>query len=169
MSLSMDFPTEPLFGRLLELSPFSERDLALLIITAPNRYKNHYIEKRHGRGRRLISQPTAEVKLLQRLLIEHELSGLPIHRAATAYRKKRSILDHATPHASARYLLKLDFKDFFPSLTERTLRYRLSLDTHYSDNEMGTYHDVGNNIRRWRVPLNCLEYDPGNLSHTRPG
>ncbi len=132
----MNSPKEPLFGRLLDLSPFSERELEILLATAPNRYKNHTIKKRNGRGNRLISQPTAEIKLLQRLLVEHELSGLPIHEAATAYRKRSSIHHHAAPHAPARYLLKLDFKDFFPSLTEQALRYRLRLDTSYSKPEI---------------------------------
>ena len=132
----MNSPREPLFDRLLARSPFSERELEVLIATAPNRYKNHTIKKRNGRGNRLISQPTAEIKLLQRLLIDHELSGLPIHEAATAYQKHCSIRNHALPHASARYLLKLDFKDFFPSLTEHALRYRLRLDTPYSEPEI---------------------------------
>ncbi|MDA8120921.1 MAG: retron St85 family RNA-directed DNA polymerase [Gammaproteobacteria bacterium] len=132
----MNSHREPLFDRLLALSPFSERELEVLIATAPNRYKNHTIKKRNGRGNRLISQPTAEIKLLQRLLIDHELSGLPIHETATAYRKHSSIHHHAAPHAAARYLLKLDFKDFFPSLTEHALRHRLRLDTSYTEPEI---------------------------------
>ena len=50
----MNSPREPLFDRLLALSPFSERELEVLIATAPNRYKNHTIKKRNGRGNRLI-------------------------------------------------------------------------------------------------------------------
>jgi len=131
----MSLINEPLFGRLLALSPFSERELTVLIVTAPRRYKDHYIEKRNGRGKRLISQPTAELKFLQRLLVTHELSQLPLHDAAVAYRPKRSIKDHAKPHAAAHYLLKLDFRDFFPSLKESTLRHRLTLDASYSERE----------------------------------
>lgn len=132
----MILSNEPLFRRLLILSPFSEWELVALIHTAPLRYKDHYILKRNGRGRRLISQPTLELKFLQRLLVSKEFVNLPMHDAAVAYRRCHSIKDHAAPHASNKYLLKLDFKDFFPSLEERTLRYRLSRDTHYSDAEM---------------------------------
>lgn len=127
---------EPLFARLLQRTPFSPRELLLLIATAPNRYKDHFIEKRHGRGLRLISQPTAEVKLVQRAIIEHEFHDLPIHDAAVAYRRGRSIADHASPHASARYLLKLDFKDFFPSLKEVAFKKRISELARYSDQEL---------------------------------
>ncbi len=132
----MSIINEPLFERLLTLSPFSARELGILIATAPYRYKSHYIEKRNGRGKRLISQPTAELKFLQRLVVKHEMSSLQIHNAATAYRPNRSIKEHALPHARARYLLKLDFRDFFPSLKATALRHRLLADANYSAQEL---------------------------------
>ena len=39
-----------------------------------------------------------------------------MHPAATAYQKGLSIADNARPHTRGRYLLKLDFSDFFPSI-----------------------------------------------------
>lgn len=125
-----------LFGRMMENTPFSEDELALLILTGPTRYKDHWIEKRHGRGKRLISQPTAELKLIQRWLVVCELASLPIDSHATAYRKGLSIRDHVAPHTRSRYLLKLDFKDFFPSLTDGALRYRLDQDAAYTELEI---------------------------------
>lgn len=134
----MSIVTAPLFQRLLARSPFSENELVILIATASSRYKTHFIDKRGGRGRREISQPTKEIKFLQRLLIKHELDSLPVHDAVVGYRPGKSIIDHARPHASERYLLKLDFKDFFPSLKLRALEHRLSLDTAYSPIERWT-------------------------------
>jgi RNA-directed DNA polymerase len=96
--------------------PLSRDEVQHLIRTAPARYKVHEIEKRHGRGRRVIAQPTAEVKLIQRLMLRAYIDGLPVSAAATAYRQGLGILDHAKPHAANKYLLKLDFKDFFPSI-----------------------------------------------------
>lgn len=132
----MRLSTAELFGRLIENTPFSEEELVLLILTGPTRYKDHTIEKRHGRGRRMISQPTAELKLVQRWLVDSELSSLPVDRHATAYRKGLSIRSHVAPHAKNHFLLKLDFKDFFPSLTDDALRYRLARDASYSDLEI---------------------------------
>lgn len=132
----MSIATAPLFQRLLGRSPFSEHELIVLIATAASRYKTHYIDKRGGRGKREISQPTKEIKFLQRLLVAHELNGLPVHEAAVAYRAGLSIADHAGPHATGRYLLKLDFTDFFPSLKWSALVHRLSLDTDYSKIEI---------------------------------
>jgi RNA-directed DNA polymerase len=132
----MSYSKAPLFRRLQDVSPLSVRELTHLIGTAPHRYKNHYIEKRHGRGRRLISQPTAELKYFQRWLIENELARLPVHEAATAYRRGYSILDHAARHARQRYLLKADFRDFFPSLNEHSLRHCLQRDCSYDESEL---------------------------------
>jgi RNA-directed DNA polymerase len=131
----MSIINTPLFQRLLERSPFSEYELIVLIATAPDRYKTHLIDKRGGRGKREISQPTKEIKFLQRLLVREELANLVIHDAAIAYRPGMGIRDHAQPHAEARYLLKLDFKDFFPSLKFQAIEHRLSKDCRYSSLE----------------------------------
>lgn len=131
----MKLSSADLFGRIIENTPFSEEELALLILTAPTRYKEHWIEKRHGRGKRLISQPTSELKLVQRWLVAYELSSLPIDAHATAYKNGLSIKDHVQPHVCSHFLLKLDFKDFFPSLTDSALHKRLAIDARYSDLE----------------------------------
>lgn len=96
--------------------PLTANEIRLLLLTAPRRYKVHEIEKRNGRGKRLIAQPTAEIKALQRWAIDKFTDFLPIHEAATAYIRGSSIKKHASMHADSKYLLKLDFKDFFPSI-----------------------------------------------------
>lgn len=96
--------------------PLNQSELNLLIMTAPNRYKIHTIDKRHNRGKRIIAQPTAEVKAIQSITQSILSEQLPIHQSAKAYRQGVSIKDHALPHAKNRYLLKIDFKDFFPSI-----------------------------------------------------
>jgi RNA-directed DNA polymerase len=101
---------------ILQDFPLGKNELLRLIRTAPSRYKVHEIEKRNGRGKRVIAQPTAEIKLLQRFLLERYVQQLPVSEAAMAYRHGLGIADHALPHAKNKYLLKLDFKDFFPSI-----------------------------------------------------
>ncbi|SCB18732.1 retron St85 family RNA-directed DNA polymerase [Rhizobium multihospitium] len=88
-----------------------------IISNAPDRYKEYYIKKKNG-GSRLIAQPARELKLIQRAFVDILLSKLPVHSAATAYRKGKSIRDNALPHSHSGPILKLDFKDFFPSITE---------------------------------------------------
>jgi len=102
--------------KILQTYPLSRAEVGRLIRTAPARYKVHEIEKRNGRGTRTIAQPTAEIKLLQKLMLQHIVEKLPVSNAAKAYRKDQGILDHALPHAGNRYLLKLDFQNFFSSI-----------------------------------------------------
>ena len=116
-----------LIERLQAVFPFSQREIALLIYTAPRRYKIHFIEKRNDRGKRLIAQPTAELKAVQKWIISAYLNQLPVHKAAMAYRPKLGIKDHAQLHASNNYLLKLDFENFFPSIKGSDLQAHLSV------------------------------------------
>ncbi|HEV7319081.1 MAG TPA: retron St85 family RNA-directed DNA polymerase [Ensifer sp.] len=89
-----------------------------ILVSAPQRYKEFTIAKRNG-GRRKIAQPAKELKILQRAFASEFLSDLPIHEAATAYRAGSSIRDNASKHAGFGPILKMDFKDFFPSISDR--------------------------------------------------
>ncbi len=93
-----------------------QEDLMRLIRSAPHRYKVYQIPKRKPGEFRTIAQPAKEVKALQYWVMRKVLAGFPVHKAATAYRAGLSIADNAQPHARGRFLLKLDFKDFFPSI-----------------------------------------------------
>lgn len=121
--------------QMLESLPFSRTELEKIIRTAPYRYKVYYIDKRSGNGKREIAQPSAELKLIQRWVVDNVLSAYPIHSAAAAYVKGKGIRANAETHAASRYLLKLDFHNFFPSLTSsdfqiHTERYAASFSPH---------------------------------------
>ena len=53
---------------------------------------------------------------MQRIVIANEFNTIPVHAAATAYRPSIGLAENVTPHLKNRFLLKMDFKDFFPSL-----------------------------------------------------
>jgi RNA-directed DNA polymerase len=93
-----------------------KNDLIYLIKSAPYRYKVFEIDKKESGKKRVIAQPAKELKPLQHWVMRNILSEFPIHHAATAYRKGRNISDNAYPHAAHKYLCKLDFKGFFPSI-----------------------------------------------------
>lgn len=111
-----------LIQRILNELPFSKDELDDLVRTAQFRYKVFQIPKREKGKYRTIAQPTPEIKLLQRWLVDNIFSSLPIHRAAKAYRKSVSIAEHASIHAKQRFLLKMDFKNFFPSISVLDIR-----------------------------------------------
>ena len=91
-------------------------DLKYLARSAPHRYKVYEIKKRQPTKTRTIAQPAREVKRLQYWVISAILKRFPVHSAALAYRTGKNILSNARPHARKRFLLKLDFKDFFHSI-----------------------------------------------------
>jgi RNA-directed DNA polymerase len=89
-----------------------------IAVKAPERYKVYPIKKKNG-GIRWIAQPAREVKMLQRALMSVLLVNLPIHDCALAYRKGKSIRDNALTHAGNGPILKMDLKEFFPSIKSR--------------------------------------------------
>ncbi len=81
-------------------------------------YLHHEIPKRHG-GTRLISEPKFHLKALQRKILADilEKAVLPAH--CKGFVKDRSIADNAKPHVGAGTVVKMDFSQFFPSLSFR--------------------------------------------------
>lgn len=107
--------------------PFTASELARLIETAPLRYKEYLIPKKKPGEFRPIAQPSPEIKLLQRWLMSDVLKSFKVHGAATAYRKGRGLADNARPHVRNRFMLKLDFQNFFPSIVSTDLeRYLIA-------------------------------------------
>lgn len=100
---------------LAEATGLSSGDIERVIRTAPARYKTYPIEKRSG-GVRIIAQPSRELKVIQNYILKEKLKDFPVHNCAMAYEKGRNIFDNATSHVGSRVLMKLDFKDFFPSI-----------------------------------------------------
>lgn len=90
--------------------------LEYLIETAPSRYKVYKIPKRSSGKFRTIAQPTKELKVIQRLLLEELFHDVEVHECATAYVKGKNIKDNALAHVDGKYMLKMDFKNFFPSI-----------------------------------------------------
>lgn len=96
-------------------------DLSVIVRTASRRYKTYSIPKRTG-GRRTINHPTPELKFLQRWMTQNLFGVLPVHHAVTSYRNGVGIAHNARLHASQNYLLKIDFADFFPSISAEDVR-----------------------------------------------
>jgi RNA-directed DNA polymerase len=84
--------------------------------SAHKRYKVYFVPKRRG-GTRQIAQPAREVKAVQRAIVAVLKPLVPVHVSATAYEKGSSILRNAAAHRGARFVTKLDFERFFPSIT----------------------------------------------------
>ena len=87
------------------------------------RYTTVEIPKRSG-GIRELSIPSSELKKTQKMLahaFERELGG-KVHKVANAYVIGRNTVTNAVPHLGCAVLIKLDIKNFFPSITREMLR-----------------------------------------------
>ncbi|MBO4379752.1 MAG: RNA-directed DNA polymerase [Muribaculaceae bacterium] len=94
----------------------------------PNRCKGRYrsfqIPKKSG-GTRTISAPCKSLKYILRIV---NILLQAVHKPSTAAKgfvPRLSIVDNAAPHVGKNYVLNLDLKDFFPSISEARVRARL--------------------------------------------
>lgn len=79
-------------------------------------YKKYSIEKKDG-SPRWIAQPSRELKAIQAWILRNILDKLHSSNFSKGFEKGCSILDNATPHVGAGYVLNVDLKDFFPSVS----------------------------------------------------
>ena len=98
-----------------ELS-ISKHDIHAFENSCPLRYKVYTIPKRSS-GHRVIAHPSKKLKAFQRVIIRYLEPKLKIHKSAFAYVKRKSIKQNAELHVNSKYILKMDFQDFFHSIT----------------------------------------------------
>jgi len=132
---------------LSEYLGFTERMLLNIENKAPYCYREYMIPKKSG-GKRLISQPTDEVKAVQYALTDLIFNKLPIHKRAMAYQVGRNspIQENARQHVDFPYSLRLDFEDFFNSILPEDLSCVIKNDKIF--NESGFTKDDLNFISR---------------------
>lgn len=85
-------------------------------VSEVDHYTRFEIPKRSG-GKRLISSPKPKMRKAQAWIQEKILSGLNPSEYASAFRPDSSIVDNAKKHCDKKVIVKLDLKDFFPSIT----------------------------------------------------
>lgn len=79
-------------------------------------YTRFTIPKSTG-GEREIWAPTPQLKAIQRWILREVVERLPVHGAAHGFVPGRSIATNAAQHTNSAAILKMDIKDFFPSVT----------------------------------------------------
>lgn len=76
-------------------------------------YFYKWVSKRTGK--RLIEHPKPLLKECQKRL-NRILQTYPVHKAACAYVRGKSIIDFARPHCGKKVVLKMDIENFFPNI-----------------------------------------------------
>lgn len=99
-----------------------ERYLHSMTFSTGSFYRTFKIKKKSG-GYREISTPYASLREVQTWIKTNILDKIEIHKTATGFVKKKDIVYNARIHSGRDKLLKLDIKDFFPSISlERVVK-----------------------------------------------
>jgi hypothetical protein len=84
-------------------------------------YRRFAIPKRGG-GERAIWAPLPALKAAQHWVLRNVAEKLPVHGAAHGFLPGRSTLTNAAAHTGARVVVKMDVKDFFPTVTLKRVK-----------------------------------------------
>ena len=85
-------------------------------IGAQQHYNYRVLAKKSG-NIRLIEAPKLKLRELQRVILREILEQIPSHAATHGFVKGRSIKTFAEPHVGRRVVLRMDLRDFFPSIS----------------------------------------------------
>lgn len=108
----------PIIQNLEDLSTRTRLPVSLIsqYIGDNSRYYFNINHKKKTGGIRAINSPNRQLKALQRWILKNILEKLKPSRYAKGFIPKLNLLDNAQPHSGNQYILKIDLKDFFPSI-----------------------------------------------------
>ena len=100
-----------------DLDWFADARLQERKTTKPERRRYRYRLLSKGTKRfRVIESPILRLKRVQRQILRDILDKVPPHESVHGFRRGRSIRTFAEAHVGCDVLLKLDLRDFFPSI-----------------------------------------------------
>jgi RNA-directed DNA polymerase len=85
--------------------------------TGPLSHYHYRILAKPGGDVRLIEAPKTRLKSIQKQILSEILGNIPLHPAAHGFRQGRSIRTFAAPHVGQRVVVRMDLRDFFPSIS----------------------------------------------------
>ncbi|MHA7281976.1 reverse transcriptase domain-containing protein [Arthrobacter sp. TMS2-4] len=108
-------------GHLAFLSGVPYGRLRDIIFNTEQHYRSRTLRKKSGNGHRIIRMPDDQLKRVQRYILNN---CLPVGRSSDlsyAYTTDIGILDAAKKHIGGRAVIKLDFSDFFGSISSNAV------------------------------------------------
>lgn len=112
---------------------FNQQVLDNYVTFADAHYNTFYIAKKKKAKKRKIDCPSKELKAIQRWILTNYLSSFPVSARANGFIQGRGIKRNAQHHLKKSFLLVVDIKDFFPSISQKQV-YR-SLQKHLKDKD----------------------------------
>jgi len=128
-------PRLPLILTLNHLAVLSDTKLSLLRLVVSRELDNPYstfqlrkgmvvtksnkVNPKHGRGFRTICVPSPVLMSVQKWISENILCQIQPHEASSAYMKGSQIIDAAKIHCGCSWMIKMDVRNFFESISEK--------------------------------------------------
>lgn len=114
--LKNDIPIIFDFNHLCMLLGRNQNYLASVVNSNLSHYREFEIPKRSG-GKRKITAPLPALLECQSWIYENILTKVKIHYSAHGFTFNKSIISNSKVHVGQNHFLKIDLKDFFPSIT----------------------------------------------------
>lgn len=86
-------------------------------------YNHIYIPKKNGQFR-LIEIPDSKIMSIQRAINDVILKNFSMTKSCCGFVKGKSLINNAKPHVQSKTLMKIDIKDFFPSIKLNQVVYQ---------------------------------------------
>lgn len=124
-------------------------EIETIIQGKESHYHTFFIPKRNG-DKRLISAPKDHLKTIQKTILRKILERVPVHPSARGFKRQSSIISNAHRHIGKEIVVKMDIKDFFPSITYERVK-GIFVNLGYPEGvaealtELTTY--------KWRLPM----------------
>jgi len=118
--------------RLIHEIGLSRKVIENYITFADKHYKSHYLPKKNG-GKRMLDCPGKNLKTIQRWILKNYLNKLEVNKRANGFVKKRGIKRNALYHLKKKYILTVDIKDFFTSISQGQVFE--TINTNYNDRD----------------------------------
>lgn len=88
------------------------------ITFADKHYNTYYLAKKSG-GKRTIESPGKNLKTIQRWVLKRHLNKFAVNKRANGFVIKRGIKRNALFHTDKKFILTIDIKDFFSSISQK--------------------------------------------------
>ncbi|QDT23080.1 reverse transcriptase family protein [Gimesia chilikensis] len=133
-----------------------KRNVLAKIVNSPEHFHRKFSIRKRSGGKRIIVSPYPSLLYCQKWIYVNLLLKQKVHTAAHGFVPGKSIFSNAKLHLSKRSMLKMDLKNFFPSIPMSWV--------------INFFHDLGyaKNVSSYLASLCCYEHRLSQGAATSP-
>lgn len=140
---SLDLPMMKSFDDLVQNLRLSAKLVYWLTSSSPQKYKTFYLTKKDGSKRR-IDAPVRSLKIVQRWILDNILVKIKVSPYSFGFKsgeKGSPLVKCAEKHKNNLFILKVDLKNFYPSIKKERVYYTF-LDLGYNSSVANLLTDI---------------------------